>query len=101
MTDQAVQKSCFSLRTFFLLLIPIILLAGVIALFLLTGGGLNLQSAAPVESLAIERYVLQRQSIDLYIRNTGPEPLTISQVVINSAVWPFSVKPNPTIPRLG
>ena len=95
------QPTRLSLRTFILLLLPIILLAGVIALFLSTGGGLTLDSAAPVESLAIERYVLHPKSIDLYVRNTGPDELTISQVVINAAVWPFSVEPSPTIPRLG
>ncbi len=95
------QPTRLSLRTFGLLLLPIILLAGVIALFLSTGGGLTLDSAAPVESLAIERYVLHPKSIDLYVRNTGPDELTISQVVINAAVWPFSVEPSPTIPRLG
>src|SRR6266511_3958956 len=91
----------FTLRTFGLLLIPIILLAGVIALFLSTGGGLDLQSPAPVEDLTIERYVLKRGNIDIYVRNTGPREIEISQVVINAAVWPFAVSPSPTIPRLG
>jgi zinc transporter, ZIP family len=101
MTNQTTQPSRFTLRTFGLLLIPIILLAGVIALFLTTGGGLNLDSAAPVEGLDIERYVLQPNRIDLYVRNTGPEELTLAQVVINDAVMPFSVEPNASLPRLG
>jgi ZIP family zinc transporter len=99
MTQQTNNR--LSLQTLGLLLLPVILLAGVIALFLSTGGGLNLESAAPVESLAIERHVLNPKSIDFYVRNTGPEELTISQVVINAAVWPFTVEPSPTIPRLG
>ncbi|MBI5842650.1 MAG: metal transporter [Chloroflexi bacterium] len=99
MTQPTITRLSF--QTFGLLLLPIILLAGVIALFLSTGGGLTLDSAAPVESLAIERYVLHPKSIDLHVRNTGPEDVTISQVVINAAVWPFSVEPSPTIPRLG
>jgi zinc transporter ZupT len=91
----------FTIRTFGLLLLPIILLAGVIALFLRTGGGLDLDSAAPVEGLDVERYVLQRGGIDLYVRNTGPEEITIAQIVINAAVMPFSVEPDATLPRLG
>jgi zinc transporter, ZIP family len=91
----------FTLRTFVLLLIPIILLAGVIALFLYTGGGLRLDSPAPVENLDVEKYILKRNNIDLYIRNTGPEELTIASVIINEAVMPFTVTPNPSIPRLG
>ncbi len=94
-------KSRFGIRTFGLLLLPILLLAGVIAAFLATGGGLDLESPAPVEGLTVERYHLQRGMIELHVRNTGPEELTISQVVINSAVWPFTVEPNATIPRLG
>jgi zinc transporter, ZIP family len=91
----------FTLRTFVLLLIPVILLAGVIALFLYTGGGLRLDSPAPVENLDVEKYILQRNNIDLYIRNTGPDDLTIASVIINDAVMPFEVMPSATIPRLG
>jgi zinc transporter, ZIP family len=91
----------FTFRTFLLLLIPIILLAGVIALFLYTGGGLRLESPAPVENLDVERYVLERNEIHLHVRNTGPEELTIATVVINEAIMPFSVTPSASIPRLG
>ncbi len=91
----------FTLRTLVLLLIPIILLIGVIALFLATGGGLNLQAPVPVENLDIERYHLKPNEIELYVRNTGPEELTVASVIINEAVMPFTVSPSPTIPRLG
>jgi zinc transporter ZupT len=100
MTDNLTSNR-FTLRTLVLLLIPIILLAGVIALFLSTGGGLDLEPAAPVEDLSIERYVLEPGSIAIQVRNAGPEPLTIVTVVINDAVWPFNVTPETTIPRLG
>ena len=99
MTEQTTNR--FTIRTFGLLLLPIILLAGVIFLFLNTGGGLNLQSAAPVEDLTIERYTLSPTKIEIFVRNAGPEPLTISTLIINDAVWPFSVSPDNTIPRLG
>jgi len=91
----------FSLRTLILFLVPIILLAGVIALFLSTGGGLNLTPAAPVEELTVERYVLDRGSIELHVRNTGPQELTVAQIVINSAVVRYTIEPSTTIPRLG
>ncbi|MFN8427083.1 MAG: hypothetical protein U0X87_12615 [Anaerolineales bacterium] len=95
------EPTRFTFRTFVLLLLPILLLAGVIALFLSTGGGLDLDSAAPVESLDIERYNLQQDMIELHVRNTGPEEITIAQIVVNEAVMPFTVTPNITIPRLG
>lgn len=94
------QPSRFTFRTFVLLLVPLLLLTGVIALFLLTGGGLHLASAAPVETVDVERYVLKRDLIELHIRNTGPEPVTIAQVVINAAVVPFTVEPEPNLNRL-
>jgi zinc transporter ZupT len=90
----------FTFRTFILLLIPIILLVGVIVLFLSTGGGLNLDSAAPVENLDIERYVLKQGSIELQVRNTSPEEITIAQVIVNDAVMPFEVYPDAVVPRL-
>jgi zinc transporter, ZIP family len=93
--------SRFTFRTLILLLIPIILLAGVIALFLYTGGGLSFESPAPLENLVVENYVLRRNNIELFVRNTGPEELTIASVIINEAVMPYTVKPSPIIPRLG
>jgi zinc transporter ZupT len=73
----------------------------VIALFLTTGGGLDLQPAAPVEDLSIERYSLSPEHIEVHVRNTGPDELTIAQAVVNEAIWPFQIAPGPTIPRLG
>jgi len=101
MTTQAAPttKKPFGFRTLVLLLLPLVLLAGVIALFL-NQGGLQLETAAPVESLAIERYVLDTGAIQIQVRNTGPEALTIAQVIINDAVWPFSVSPSSTLGRL-
>ncbi len=100
MTEQK-SNNRFSLQTFGLLLIPVILLAGVIALFLSTGGGLNLESAAPVEGLSVERYHLKENMIELQVRNTGPQELTIASVIVNDGVMPFEVTPDTTIPRLG
>ena len=59
-TSQPTTKR-FTFRTFILLLIPIILLAGVIALFLYTGGGLRFDLPAPIENLDVEKYVLEAE----------------------------------------
>lgn len=89
-------------RTVGLFLVPVVLLAGVIALFLYTNGaGLNVAPAAPIEALSFERTLLRRGEIELHIRNTGPEPLTLAQLVINDSVWPFTVAPSAELPRLG
>jgi zinc transporter ZupT len=97
---RSTQPSRFTVRTFALLLLPVILLAGVIALFLSTGG-LELESAAPVENLDVERYTLGENTIELYVRNTGPAEITVAQIVVNGAVMPFTVTPDTNIPRLG
>jgi len=99
-TEKQTNKR-FSFRTLFLLLLPVVLLVGVIFLFLNTGGGLDFRSAAPVEDLSIERYELSPNHIDIYVRNSGPEELTLSTVIINDGVWSFEVTPDKTIPRLG
>jgi zinc transporter ZupT len=101
MPEQTTQSTRFTFKTLALLLIPVLALAGVIGLFLSTGGGLSMQSAAPIEGLTVERYVLTRGNIDLHVRNTGPEDIRVSQVIVNAAVWPFEVRPSVTIPRLG
>jgi ZIP family zinc transporter len=84
-----------------LLFLPLVALAGVILLFVTTGGGLKLTSPAPVEALAIERTFLGHGRIEIAVRNTSPQDLTISQVIVNNAIWPFSSSNGTTIPRLG
>lgn len=103
MTDQPQVKTenRFTFLTFVLLLLPILLLAGVILLFLNTGGGLDLRAPAPIEHLTVEHYHLETGHIELHVQNTGPEALTIASVIINDAVMPFEVMPDATILRLG
>jgi zinc transporter ZupT len=104
MTEQTMplgKEKPFNLASAVLLILPLIVLAGVIVLFLSTGGGLQLTQPAPVEALSVERTLLKPGSIDITLRNAGPQDLTIAQVIINDAVWPMSVSPGPTIPRLG
>lgn len=95
------KKQSFSLTTALLLILPLILLGAVIVLFLNTGGGLKLDAPAPVEALTIERTVLKLGQIDLQVRNSGPEAVTIAQAFVNDGIWPFTASPGPTIPRLG
>jgi zinc transporter, ZIP family len=100
-TDAVREQRAFGLPAALFLILPLLLLAGVIVLFLTTGGGLQLTSPVPVEDLAVERTVLKPGSIELSLRNAGPEDLTVAQVIINDAIWPARVTPSRTIPRLG
>jgi zinc transporter, ZIP family len=90
------------LSSLVLLLVPILLLAGVIALFVFTkGAGLNVTPAAPIETLQFERTILRPGEIELHLRNTSPQEITIAQININDATWPYTISPSPMIPRLG
>jgi len=101
-TTTASPKKNIGLNTVALFLVPIVLLAGVIALFVLTdGAGLKVDPAAPIETVQFERTILRPGAIELHLRNTSPHELTLAQVNINDAIWPFRVSPGPTVPRLG
>jgi zinc transporter, ZIP family len=90
------------LRTAVAVLIPLILLVGVIVLFVRTNGaGLNVTPPAPIETVQFGRTILRPGEIELHLRNTSPEAVTLAQVNINDAIWPYTVSPSPTIPRLG
>ena len=105
-TKPRTKSPARNLQTLGLFLIPIILLAGVIALFLSTGGGLDFESPVPLEELTVERIILTKPPsgdflIELVVRNSSPAPLTIAQVVVNEGVRPFHMQPEGSIPRLG
>jgi ZIP family zinc transporter len=91
-----------NLNTFVLFLVPVLLLAGVIALFVFTNGaGLNVTPAVPIESMQFERTILRPGQIELRLRNTSPQEIRIAQISINEATWPYTISPRPRIPRLG
>lgn len=80
---------------------PILVLGAVIALFVFTrGAGLNVAPPVPVETLQFGRTILRPGEIEIHLRNTSPQPITIAQVSINEATWPFSISPGREIPRL-
>jgi zinc transporter ZupT len=101
MTPKAKSAPQPVLRTAVLFALPLLALATVIAVFLTGGATAELQSSVPIEALTLERYVLERGGIELHVRNSGPEDITISQVIINDAVWPHRIEPHSTISRLG
>ncbi|MGH2521054.1 MAG: ZIP family metal transporter, partial [Anaerolineales bacterium] len=101
LSTPAARKSS-NLRTLGLFILPVLLLIGVIALFLATGGaGLHVEPAAPIESLTFDRTILRPGEIELRIRNTSPQDITLATVIVNDVIWPFAAEPNFTLPRLG
>ncbi len=96
------QRKGLDAKSLGLFVVPIILLVGVIALFLATNGaGLNIEPAAPIESLTFDQTLLRPGEIELRVQNTSPQALMLGSAVINNAIWPFTVQPSDTLPRFG
>jgi ZIP family zinc transporter len=72
-------------------LIPLLLVAGGIAIFAaLDAPGLGERHGPPVEQVAVERTVLKPGEIALTVRNDGPDPVQIAQAQVNDAFVQFS-----------
>jgi len=83
-------------------LVPLALSAAVVVLFVMAGPlGVLKQSVPPIEKVSIQRVILQPEEMTIKIVNDGPDPVTISQILINEAYWKFTMEPSQTIPRLG
>ncbi len=54
----------------------------------------------PVEQISFERVVLGDAGITLHIRNSGPDQVTIAQVLVDEAYWSFQIEPSSEISRL-
>jgi zinc transporter ZupT len=83
-------------------LLPLVLLAGLTALFLRFGPlGVFRAAFPPLEDLTVERVRLPAPGqMEVYVVNGGPEPVTVAQLLIDEAYWPFEIEPGPTIRRL-
>jgi zinc transporter ZupT len=76
-------------------------LVGVMAWWFLASGMAWLRlGQAPIEKLAIERVLFRPQEIVLSIRNVGPGPLSVGQVLVNEAIWDFSITPKRELARM-
>jgi ZIP family zinc transporter len=83
-------------------LLPLLGLGVLLAFIVLSGAGVGREDAPPVEDLSVQRVTLPTEGeFVLSVRNGGPEPVTLSQVVVNDAIWDFEAEPSNEIPRLG
>src|SRR5262249_52664541 len=48
-----------------------------------------------------ERTILRPGQIALHVRNLSPQEIIIAQININDAIWPYTVSPSSSVPRLG
>ena len=83
-------------------LIPLALIGLAIGTFAVLGGpGLGDRTGPPVEEVSVERTVLHPGTIELTLRNDGPDPVRIAQVAVNDAYAPFVAGDGEEIGRLG
>src|SRR5918997_6799626 len=72
-------------------LVPLLLIVVAIGAFaVLDGPGLGDRNGVPVEELAVERTVLKPGTIEVTVRNDGPDAVAIAQAQVNDAFVPFS-----------
>lgn len=78
------------LPTWLLGLGPLLLIIAAIGAFAALGGpGLGERVGPPIEELTVERTVLKPGTIELTVRNDGPDPVTIAQATVNDAFVQF------------
>lgn len=83
------------------IVLPLVLLAALIGIFLTTNPLAPLQSSAPpVEQLTVERTILDDKGISLLVRADGSQPMQIAQVQVDGAYWQFTQDPPGVLPRL-
>jgi ZIP family zinc transporter len=83
-------------------LLPLLGLGVLLAFIVLNGAGVGREDAPPVEDISVGRVALPTEAeFVLSVRNGGPEPVTLSQVVVNDAIWDFEAEPGNEIPPLG
>lgn len=83
-------------------LVPLLGLGVLLAFIVLNGAGVDREDRPPIEDLTVERVDLPMQGrVVAHVRNGGSEPVEITQVAVNDALWDFRAEPDATIPRLG
>ncbi|WP_338453273.1 ZIP family metal transporter [Niallia oryzisoli] len=80
-------------------LVPLVLLLLVLGWVFINGAGVEREPAAPIEVLNVEQIKINPNGFELDVSNTGPEALTVSQVIVDDSVWNFSMTPDSILNR--
>ena len=77
------------------ILLPVILLAGILALMVRVSPADQLKdpAAPPVENVLVRRIVINPDGLVATVFNEGPDPVTIAQVTVDDAYWQFTAEP--------
>lgn len=91
-----------TLRLAGLALLPLALLAGLLAWIVRSGPAESVRGEVPpVEVLRIQRVELTPGEIAVSVLNDGPDPSTIAQVQVDDAYWSFVQEPAGELRHLG
>ena len=90
-------------RTWLLALVPLVLLAALVAGILWWGpaGALRGDGYPPVERLTFQRVELTGDGIVASVMNDGPDPVQIAQVQVDDAYWLFTADNGTELQHLG
>ncbi len=95
------RADLWTLRWIGLGLLPLVLLAGALAVIVATDAGLGDRTVPPIEELNVQRVALpEPNEIVLTVVNDGPDPITIAQVLVDDAYWPHEIDGDRTLGRL-
>lgn len=80
-------------------LAPLVLIAALVVGFLVLNPIASLREVPPVEAVAFESVVFRPDNIEIGIRNDGPDPVTLAQMLVNDSYWSFEASDR-TLSRL-
>jgi zinc transporter ZupT len=90
-----ILRGRLSVPAWALALIPLALIVAALTALLTVGDDtLGERLGPPVEEIAVERTVLRPGEIDLTVRNTGPDAVTVAQVFVNDTYVDYSTTAN-------
>ena len=89
-------------RLWVAILLPVVLLAGVMALIVRFSPAEQFRdpAAPPTELVSVQRVQLKPEGIIATVMNESPQSVTIAQVIVDDAYWQFTADPGMTVAPL-
>ncbi|MDX1600195.1 MAG: hypothetical protein R3191_01635 [Anaerolineales bacterium] len=95
-------RGLFGLPIWFQTLLPLVLLGLMLSVFAFTNPlALFTAELPPIENLTIQQVRVVDDGFEMVVVNGGPEPVKVSQVLVDEAYWSFEPDPSNRIPPLG
>lgn len=79
--------------------VPLVVLAAMVAFLLWPGNSALLNIGAPLPDISIERVEFGDRMVTAYIRNVGPEAIEVAQADINDRIVPAAIEPSKKLDR--